>query len=49
MRAVGIKQYGDLDAIEELQLPVPKLNPDEVLVKVLLPTLSGTSSPRLTS
>ena len=49
MRAVGIKQHGDLDAIEELQLPVPKLNPDEVLVKVHFQPHSRAYSPRLTS
>ncbi|TFK78826.1 NAD-P-binding protein [Polyporus arcularius HHB13444] len=34
MRAVGINKYGDLDAIEELTLPVPKPGPNEILVKV---------------
>ncbi|RPD63745.1 NAD-P-binding protein [Lentinus tigrinus ALCF2SS1-6] len=34
MRAIGIKKYGDLDAIEQLELPTPKPKPNEVLVKV---------------
>ncbi|RDX41041.1 NAD-P-binding protein [Lentinus brumalis] len=34
MRAVGINKYGDIDAIEDLTLPVPQPNPNEILVKV---------------
>ncbi|RPD78459.1 NAD-P-binding protein [Lentinus tigrinus ALCF2SS1-7] len=34
MRAIGINKYGDLDAIEQLELPTPKPKPNEVLVKV---------------
>ena len=36
MRAVGINQYGDINAIEQLELPLPKLKPNEILVKVRL-------------
>ncbi|RPD63726.1 NAD(P)-binding protein [Lentinus tigrinus ALCF2SS1-6] len=34
MRAIGINKYGDLDAIEQLELPTPKPKPSELLVKV---------------
>ncbi|KAI0746899.1 NAD-P-binding protein [Daedaleopsis nitida] len=34
MRAVGIRQTGDFDVIEELELPVPTTVPGNVLIKV---------------
>ena len=34
MRAVGINEYGDINVIEQLELPLPKLKPNEILVKV---------------
>ena len=34
MRAVGINKYGDINAIEQLELPLPKLKPFEILMKV---------------
>ncbi|RPD78426.1 NAD(P)-binding protein [Lentinus tigrinus ALCF2SS1-7] len=34
MRAIGISKYGDLDAIEQLELPTPKPKSNELLVKV---------------
>ena len=33
MRAVGISKTGGLDVIEDLELPVPKPQPSEILVK----------------
>ncbi len=45
MRAVGINKYGDLDAIEELTLPVPKPGPNEILVKVRYLYRMSTMSP----
>ncbi|MCT3287425.1 NADP-dependent oxidoreductase [Lactiplantibacillus pentosus] len=33
MRAFGFNQYGNANVMEELSIPIPKLNPDEVLVK----------------
>ena len=43
MRAVGINQYGDINAIEQLELPLPKLKPNEILVKVRLECFIGLS------
>ncbi len=49
MRAVGINKYGDIDAIEDLTLPVPQPNPNEILVKVgHLARISSTSHSTLT-
>ena len=42
MRAVGINQYGDINAIEQLELPLPKLKPNEILVKVRLQYFNWT-------
>ena len=36
MTAVGIRAIGGLDAIEQLELPVPKAASDEVIIKVSL-------------
>ncbi|KAG8899449.1 hypothetical protein FRB99_006709 [Tulasnella sp. 403] len=34
IKAIGIHQHGDLDAIQELQIPFPEQKDDEVLIKV---------------
>ncbi|KAI0717237.1 NAD-P-binding protein [Cerioporus squamosus] len=34
IRAVGVKEYGDLDAIQQLELPTPLPKPNQLLVKV---------------
>lgn len=34
MKAIGFRQYGSVDVLEELQLPLPVIKPDDVLVRV---------------